>query len=148
MIVLPPTPTQRVRALPSPHLYCHLPFFVFLMTMTDILTCMRGWLIVVLICFTNTKGFFFLIEIPVGHSLGTIAHFQIGFLLLLSYLIPCTSWALSPIRCIIGWCFLSICRMIFSRCRLRPLWRRSFLVQHNPICLFSVLLGSSAKRLA
>lgn len=27
--------------------------------MTDILTCVRSWLIVVLICFTNTKGFFF-----------------------------------------------------------------------------------------
>lgn len=141
---------------PSPHLCCHLPFCVFPMTMTDILTCVRGWLIVVLICFTNNKGvtkgvFFFLIEVPVGHSLGNIARFQIGFLLLLSYLIPCTFWALTPIGCIIGWCFLSICRMILSCRRLLPLWPRSFLVQHNPICLFSilfsVLLGSSAKRL-
>lgn len=44
---------------PSPHLCCHLPFCVFPMTMTDILTCVRGWLIVVLICFPNTKGVFF-----------------------------------------------------------------------------------------
>lgn len=134
---------------PSPHLCCHLPFCVFPMTMTDILTCVRSWLIVVLICFPNTKGVFFFF------NRGTCWSFTWEYC-------PFSNWIFIAIKLfdslyILGinphrmhnWLVLSL--HLQNDLVTLPLWQRSFLVQHNPICLFSilfsVLLGSSAKRL-